>query len=107
MVRAVHVAFATALTTLLSVLAVAADLPRYSLPVGRKLTYSISSESKPAAGGLGMKMTASFQLTVVRDNPDGSRRVILRTAETYGTGTGGEPQRVTLAYADVFPNGRI
>jgi thiol-disulfide isomerase/thioredoxin len=103
---------------LLSPLLALADaaLPRYDLPVGRKLVYTSSSESKNNEGGGGMTTSGSLQLTVVRENPDGSRRVILRSASSYaqklggGGGDGNEhksPERVELAYADVFPDGRV
>jgi thiol-disulfide isomerase/thioredoxin len=92
--------------------AVAAELPRYSLPVGRRLVYSMTSDSKDAQGG-GMSATGSWQMTVVRENADGSRRVIIRTASSYKQRGGGageahsSPERVTLAYADVFADGRV
>src|SRR3954467_568991 len=52
------------------------SLPRYQLPVGRRLTYSSSShETRNGAGtsSNGGRMT----LTVVRENADGSRRIVL------------------------------
>jgi thiol-disulfide isomerase/thioredoxin len=91
--------------------ALAAELPRYSLPLGRKLTYSMSSESKNKDGEGGMSSKGTCQLTVVRENPDGSRRVIIRTAYTHSQSFGrgqksDSPEQVNLSYADVFPDGR-
>jgi thiol-disulfide isomerase/thioredoxin len=87
------------------------DLPQYSLPVGRKLVYSISGESKNQDGQGGMTTKGTWQLTVVRENPDGTRRVIIRSAssytQNYGPGrTQAAPERVNLAYADISPDGR-
>lgn len=87
--------------------------PRYKLEVGRKLTYSATSESKPVnEGGTGFNSKGTWQLTVVRKNPDGSRRVILRSSSTYASTSPDQParwspERVQIAYADVFPNGRV
>jgi thiol-disulfide isomerase/thioredoxin len=91
--------------------ALAAELPRYSLPVGRRLVYAMSADSKEAKGG-GMSISGSWQMTVVRENADGSRRVIVRTASSFKqSAAAGEghsaPERVNFAYADVFPDGRV
>jgi thiol-disulfide isomerase/thioredoxin len=92
-------------------LAAAAELPRYSLPVGRKLIYTTSSASKATAGESGMSTKSSIRVTVVRENPDGSRRVIIRSASSYSqasaAGVHDSPERVQLAYADIFPDGRV
>src|SRR5206468_1498822 len=52
-----------------------------------------------------------WELTVVRVSPDGSSRVILRSASSFTQTFGGQkhsqPERVQLAYADVFPDGRV
>lgn len=85
-------------------------LPRYDLPVGRKLTYSTSGETKDAGGTSTDRVKGTFTVTVLRENPDGSRRVALRSASTFiSSGAGGSESshdRVTVAYADVFPDGR-
>src|SRR5688572_21432652 len=91
--------------------ALAAELPRYSLPLGRKLTYSMSSESKNKDGNGGMSTKGTCQLTVVRENADGSRRVIIRTAyshsQSFGRGQKNDsPEQVNISYADVFPDGK-
>src|SRR5690349_9829298 len=65
----------------------AAGLPRYKLPLGRNLTYTITSESRPtdpAAGGSGAtSSTGTWRLSVVRENPDGSRRIIVRSQTSF------------------------
>jgi thiol-disulfide isomerase/thioredoxin len=80
--------------------------------LGRKLTYSMSSQSKSTDGGNNdMGSTGSWQITVVRENPDGSRRLILRSGSAITQNFNGQkhsdPERVSLAYADVFPDGRV
>ena len=56
-------------------------LPRYNLPLGRKLVYTASGESKPTQpGGSEMHTSGSWELTAVGENPDGSKRLILRSA---------------------------
>jgi thiol-disulfide isomerase/thioredoxin len=58
-----------------------------------------------------MSTTGSWQITVVGEDPDGSKRVILRSASAYAQKLNGNehksPERVQLGYADVFPDGRI
>lgn len=54
-------------------------LPRYSLPVGRRLIYSGRSDFKYDGGAF--SSTNSVQLTVVSRNADGSSRVIVRSGE--------------------------
>ena len=89
-----------------------ADLPRYKLPSGRKLAYTMSSSSKSVQGPPSeVSSTGSWQFTVVRENPDGSRRVIVRSTSTYTQVIEGQkvatPERVSLAYADIFADGRM
>jgi thiol-disulfide isomerase/thioredoxin len=100
------------LLTLAAADAPPADVPQYSLPVGRKLVYSMSGESKNQDAQGGMTTKGSWQLTVVRENADGTRRVIVRSASIYTQNFGpgqssSSPERVNLAYADVFPDGRV
>ena len=94
--------------------AAAADAtpPRYDLPIGRQLVYSSAGESRPTKGdGSEMSTAGTWRATVVGENPDGSRRVILRSASSYTQKSGGgehkSPERVQLGYADVFTDGRI
>ncbi len=105
--------FYTTLMTLMLVCgpAMAAELPRYSLPLGRKLVYSASSDSRNKEGAGGMTSKGTLQLTVVSENADGSRRVIIRSASSYAQDYGqgqkhDSPEQVVLAYADVFPDGK-
>lgn len=78
------------------------DLPRYDLRVGRTLSYSSSSSSKEADGKPGSESHSTLRVTVVAANADGSRRVILRSASTYGHG----PEDVSLGAFDIAPDGR-
>ena len=104
---------AAVLCSPLSLLAADEVLPRYDLRVGRKLTYAVSSEMKgdPRAGMGTHSNAGTFIVTVLRENPDGSRRVTLRSAATFTMTNQGQahaqPERVIVAYADVFPDGRI
>jgi len=97
----------------LTLLAADETLPRYDLRVGRKLTYAVSSEMKgDPRGGMGTHSNAgTFTVTVLRENPDGSRRVTLRSATTFTMTNQGQPhaqpERVIVAYADVSLDGRI
>ena len=102
------------LVLVLAIPAARADekLPRYNLGVGRKLTYTTSSESKPTDGSdNSMSTSGTWQITVVRENADGSRRVILKSTTNFSQTVGGNvhasPERVETAYADVFPDGRV
>ena len=94
------------LLTLAAADAPPSDVPQYSLPVGRKLVYSVQSESRSNENSV-MSTQGSFQMTVVRANTDGSRRVIFRSASSYKQIEYRAPERVNLAYADVFPDGRV
>src|SRR5437763_1827139 len=94
------------LLTLAAADAPPADVPQYSLPVGRKLVYSIISESRDRENAANTTR-GTFQLTVVRENPDGSRRVIFRSASSYQQGLYRSPERVNLTYAHLFPDGRV
>src|SRR5690242_8501704 len=74
----------------------AADLPRYKLNVGRALTFEESAETK--SGGQSSPEHTTCRAVVLRENPDGSRHVILRFAS-------GE-SLVRIAQADLFEDGR-
>lgn len=82
--------------------AAADELPRYHLPVGRTLSYTHESKSKRDDGSAGAQTRATVRATVVAANADGSARVVLRRAFTYGDG----PEEVTVGAFDVFPDGR-
>jgi hypothetical protein len=92
----------------------AGAVPRYQLKVGQELTYRQSSEFNYGkgdnAGTLGHQ--ADWQVWVIRHNDDGSWRTVLRSSDkssqTYGKGQKSErPADNTLAYCDVFPDGRF
>jgi len=88
----------------------AAPLPRYRLDVGRKLVYSMTSQSQPTDGqGPNRGSEATQELIVLHNNPDGSKRVVVRSASkmTSGGAQGNEPEDVEIAYADVFDDGRV
>jgi thiol-disulfide isomerase/thioredoxin len=84
------------------------DLPRYKFPVGRKLTWAWSGESKSADGKEHSKSSSTTELTVVRANPDGSSRVLVRYIPTRDKDAKGAAEdEGTFRYADVFPDGRF
>ena len=54
----------------------AGDVPRYKLPVGRVLSYSMESQSKDAKGKRGHDTAGTLKLTVIGQNADGSSRIV-------------------------------
>jgi len=84
----------------------APSVPRYSLPVGRRLTYSVTSISK--GDKINESSIATIQVTVVKENPDGSHRLIFRvTVKNNQAIQGNVPDTVMLGSADVSPDGRL
>jgi len=84
------------------------DLPRYKFPVGRKLTWAWSGESKYSDGRADSKSSSVTELTVVRANPDSSSRVLVRYIPTKNKDAKeGAEDEGTFRYADVFPDGRF
>jgi peroxiredoxin len=89
------------------------QLPRYSLPVGRQLTYSALSHFKYKGGAF--DSVADDQITVVAHNPDGSIRVIVRSGEREIQSRDGsppnpdnaEPENITYTQLDITPDGRL
>jgi thiol-disulfide isomerase/thioredoxin len=85
-------------------------LPRYRFEVGQELTYKGDSDFKYGKGPKQNSMGSHTEWTVwvVRKNDDGSYRLVLRCSESskFDGKASGEP-RATLAYADVFPDGRV
>ncbi|MHC5537156.1 TlpA family protein disulfide reductase [Singulisphaera rosea] len=108
---------AVALTLVASSVVVAettpSPLPRYDLKPGREFRYRSSSEFDYGRGGYTTKI--EWQGWVTRQNADGSSRVILRhqnqfisrSSATAGKSAPEPPPRVTIAYVDIFPDGRI
>lgn len=85
-------------------------VPRYRWEPGQELTYHATSEFKYENGSHGTR--TDWKVWVVRKNDDGSSRIVLRSSQTFSQSSGGRPRtegpaRVTLAYCDVFPDGRI
>ncbi|MDR3638770.1 MAG: TlpA disulfide reductase family protein [Isosphaeraceae bacterium] len=85
-------------------------LPRYRLKVGQELKYHGTSDFKYENGSFGYK--TDWQVWVVGANDDGSWRLVLRssnlmTRKDNGRELGGGSADVTLAYCDLFPDGRI
>ena len=91
----------------------AADLPRYSLPVGRQLTYTDRSDFKYQNGSFNSVTT--LQLTVVSVSADGSARVIVRSAEMRVQNRAGQAavnpdsaaENVGYTQVDILPNGKV
>ena len=77
-------------------------LPRYDLPVGRVLTYSLVTTTDRAGVADEPQPRGTLRAIVVAANADGSRRVILRSAHTLGD----EPEEVAVGAVDLFPDGR-
>jgi len=85
-------------------------LPRYKLPVGKKLCYSSNSEFKGSNFSSGSNTQTQFW--AVNKNPDQSYRLIInRTATGYrvygDTLRKEEEADITWSYCDIFPDGKI
>lgn len=85
-------------------------VPRYRLQVGQELKYQGSSEFQYQGGTHGYK--TDWQVWVARQNDDGSWRLVVRSSQKFSQSFGGRqpsegPPRVTLAYCDLSPDGRI
>jgi thiol-disulfide isomerase/thioredoxin len=84
----------------------AEDLPRYSLPVGRTLTYA--SESKDEMGTQGSRSSQSeTKVIVVGENSDGSKRLIVRSSSKVDLGGGRTQEELETLRISVFPDGRL
>jgi peroxiredoxin len=86
------------------------EMPRYRLQVGQELKYQGKSEFKYDNGSLGHQNDWTFW--VVRANDDGSWRVIGRVSSRTSQTMSGQkahemPADVTIAYFDLFPDGRV
>jgi thiol-disulfide isomerase/thioredoxin len=98
----------------LAVAAQAADAPpRYHLQPGQELSFRATSDFKYGegdnAGSHGSK--ADWTVWVLRANPDGSYRLVLREKSVFIMGRGKDknerPPETSIVYADVFPDGRV
>jgi peroxiredoxin len=89
------------------------SLPRYRFQPGQEMTFRSNSEFKYGEGDkAGMHGTRSeWTVWVLRANPDGSYRLILRDKDVMVMGHGNQknerPAETHMAYADVFPDGRV
>lgn len=101
---------------------VAADapLPRYDLTPGRVIEFSMNSVFKHQSGE--HHDEADSTCWVLKTNPDGSARLLIRTVSRFKAIYGNQikvkqngkevseqvsPPTTSLAYADIFPDGRI
>jgi thiol-disulfide isomerase/thioredoxin len=87
--------------------AYAADPPRYQLPVGRVLHYSGGGSSKESDAKIPASISkSSWRIAVIAQNPDGSARVHVRSANSYSHQGHASPERVSSGVIDLFPDGR-
>ncbi|HEY3393094.1 MAG TPA: TlpA disulfide reductase family protein [Lacipirellulaceae bacterium] len=82
------------------------ELPRYKLKAGQELHYSGKGTFKYDSGSF--DSANDWKIWVARENPDGSRRLIVRHAAAHDSqDVSGDDASVTLAYLDLFPDGRF
>jgi thiol-disulfide isomerase/thioredoxin len=81
--------------------------PRYQLTTGRVLHYSGEGTSKEKDANVPASTSKStWRFTVLAQNPDGSARVLVRSASTYSHRGSASPERVTTGVVDLYPDGR-
>jgi len=86
--------------------AYAADPPHYKLPVGRVLHYSGEGTSKERDANTARSTSKStWRIAVLAENPDGSARVLVRSANSYSHQGGSSHERVSSAVIDLFSDG--
>jgi len=87
----------------------AAELPRYRLTPGEELVYEGSSEFTFQSGVFASRQT--MRVLPVRPNADGSWRVVIQNSdveiETRDGKKNESPADVSLAYVDLYPDGRF
>lgn len=87
----------------------AGDLPTYRFKVGQEVSYRGSDDFKYQGDQL--RTSVTWHLWVVRANSDGGWRLIFRRGTTVSRTSGNQTkpgkENVTIAYGDVFPDGRI
>src|SRR5687768_15863654 len=86
----------------------AAELPKYNLPPGRMLIYSLHIEN--TIGERSSAFDGRWEFTVLRDNPDGTKRIAaikaLSTTSTVGGQSRSSPESLTRGYFDMTPDGK-
>jgi thiol-disulfide isomerase/thioredoxin len=81
-------------------------LPRYKLKLGQELHYSGASTFKYENGSF--DSSSDWKIWVARENPDGSRRLIVRYADAQNSQeVSSKDANVSLAYLDLFSDGRF
>jgi peroxiredoxin len=89
------------------------SLPRYRFQPGQEITFHSSSVFKYSEGQKPRERGSKSDWTawVLRANPDGSFRLVLReksvTSRTIQGRKSDEPAQTSIVYADVFPDGRV
>jgi thiol-disulfide isomerase/thioredoxin len=85
-------------------------LPRYRLRVGQELTYTLKSESAFGEGAKAVPYGSDdeWRVRVLRQNPDGSWRLLLHESQSFWQGRDKKVQRgeQALDYCDLFPDGQ-
>ena len=82
----------------------ASSVPRYRFKAGQELTYESFSEFVHSNGSSSDSRLATWTVWVVKENRDGSRRLIIQRSEED---LDRKESSITLAYCDIFSNGRV
>jgi peroxiredoxin/Tfp pilus assembly protein PilE len=91
----------------------AETLPRYKFVPGQELTYSAQSSFKSGEGEKAntRETNTDWSVWVVRANPDGSFRLVIREQMTMTSNYDGKKNEnkmpANYVYADMFPDGRV
>ncbi len=106
--------FGIVATLIASLTAFAADgesLPRYRFQPGQELTFRSSSVFSPLNERQRIMQSSDWTAWVLRDNPGGSFRLVLREKNVLSQMVEGKKKErsseTRFTYADVFPDGRI
>jgi peroxiredoxin len=83
----------------------APSLPRYKLQVGQELRYQGSDTFKYEGGEIAS--SGSWNVWVVRQNDDGSWRLLLRNVSTMKQSGGRERKTPALVWCDLHPSGKV
>jgi len=98
----------TALLAITYVPARAEDVPRYQLSVGQEIQYQGTSDFKYESGSF--HTDSNWTAWVVRQNADGSWRVVLKSESKFTQSAGGRSlggqTNTSLAWFDLFPDGK-